>query len=90
MKLFRCTWANGEVSFCSASSKAKALRAFDEVGEADPDAIDEIDTEGFMFTLAPVAEGEDVDWELSELGGAFDEDALSDIEETQLARAEKS
>lgn len=39
MKLYRCAWPNGDVSFVRALDKADAVRILDEIASADDDML---------------------------------------------------
>jgi hypothetical protein len=86
MKLFACTWPNGEISFVLARDPADAVDRLDEFGTAEEKWLYPVEKD-FMVTFVHQRETEAhaqaqsngtgarefVGWSLSEVGDAMDE-----------------
>lgn len=77
MRLYKCEWLDGSVSFVLASNKKDAASKLREVGSVDADMV--IAVTEFLVTLAPVipspeALADDAPWYVSELG-----DCMADV-----------
>lgn len=96
MKLFRCRWPIGEVTFVYARDKNDAVFKLDEFGEADPKWVTPVSS--FMVNFSPkrvTAEEEseyDYDWELAEMCEGTSEETFPSAEQCyrqlEEARAE--